>query len=375
MIHSAIYGLGSEFSHLAATPLSKLDRSTIAPSLSQEARTLWPQDILGDSNGSVSQPVPGVPMTPPNGPALSDDDRRHLAQFDGLREVLAARAKTVALGFQNGAYIVGPPRHGQVPRRLPCARRDGGELHRQGCEDDRPGLLELLHDNREKTIVLDDIPSLAAERAALQILMAALGGKPGEPRLITYTSAEVDKGRRSFDFRGGIIALSNVPLRQDPLAKAVASRVPTLEHNPTDDMLIAFMREQAVRGYKELTPAEALETVDFAVAELRASESRVDLRVMPKALEDRRFWASDGSDVHWTELVRSSIKVLSAPSDQPVTRDATKEKERRIALDLFRRFPGQEESRRRDDEWRRATGKSVDTLLRHWRALHGAGAA
>ncbi len=368
MIDFAIPSSGSNLNSTAVTPLA--GSTTDLRSLSAGSPPSSPNSSDPTSASDLAQHEGEA-----DAPALSDDDLQQLAKFDELRNMLADRARTVAHGFQNGAYIVGPPGTGKTYTVSKVLEGMKANFIVKNAKMTAPGLWELLNDNREKTIVLDDIPSLAAERAALQILMAGLGGKPGEPRLITYTSAEVDKGRRSFEFRGGIIAVSNVPLRQDPLAKAVASRVPLLHHNPTDDMLIAFMRQQAIKGYKDLSAVEALETVEFAIAELRAAESRVDLRVMPKALEDRRFWADHATATHWKELVRSSIKFLATPVDQPVTRDATKEKERRIAQDLFRNFPLPQDAMKRDEEWKRLTGKSVDTLLRHGRALRGLGAA
>ena len=60
---------------------------------------------------------------------------------------------------------------------------------------------------------------------------------PGQPRTITYKSK--DKEVR-FEFTGSIIAISNIPLRQDPLARALGSRIVMLEHEPTDEEIAAF---------------------------------------------------------------------------------------------------------------------------------------
>jgi hypothetical protein len=50
------------------------------------------------------------------------------------------------------------------------------------------GLFELLRAHPEHTVVLDDVPNIVAEKASLQILMAALGGEPGRPRPVSYTT-------------------------------------------------------------------------------------------------------------------------------------------------------------------------------------------
>jgi hypothetical protein len=111
------------------------------------------------------------------------------------------------------------------------------------------GLYCLLEEHPEYTIVLDDIGSLFDQRFALQILLAALGGKPGFPRPITYTIKEKSQ---SFEFNGTVIAISNVRFRRDPLTDAVVSRIPDLEHNPSDEQIAAFMRSQAQKGYEDL---------------------------------------------------------------------------------------------------------------------------
>ena len=67
------------------------------------------------------------------------------------------------------------------------------------------GLYCLLEEHPEHTVVLDDIHTLFGQDAALQILMAALGGRPGQARTVTYTTKDE---RKSFEFTGGVIAIS-----------------------------------------------------------------------------------------------------------------------------------------------------------------------
>lgn len=131
------------------------------------------------------------------------------------------------------------------------------------------GLWSLLEEHPEHTIVLDDVTELFGQPQAIQILMAALGGAPGRPRAVTYTTMS---SRRTCRFSGGIIAVSNVQLRRDPMADAVASRVVLLEHEPSDEMIAAFMKAQALRGFEDLGPDECLEVVEFLIAETRACD-------------------------------------------------------------------------------------------------------
>jgi hypothetical protein len=109
------------------------------------------------------------------------------------------------------------------------------------------GLFDLLSDFPEHFIVLDDVPSLFADKQAIQILLPALDGEPGTPRTVTYKTRDRDA---RIEFSGGIIGISNLELRHDPLANALASRVVMLEHEPTDDEIASFMKSLAVSGYK-----------------------------------------------------------------------------------------------------------------------------
>ncbi len=139
----------------------------------------------------------------------------------------------------------------------------------------------------------------------MQILLAALDGKPGEGRKVTYKCKDKDE---SFFFTGGIIAISNLPLATDPLARALESRMLTLEHEPTDEEIAALMRQLAGKGYKSLTAEQCLEVVDFLIDETRHYDGRLDLRHFTKALHDRLQSEAGQSQTHWQDLVRSSLR-------------------------------------------------------------------
>jgi hypothetical protein len=170
------------------------------------------------------------------------------------------------------------------------------------------GLYCLLEEHPEYTIVLDDIGSLFDQRSALQILLAALGGKPGFPRPITYTIKEKSQ---SFEFNGTIIAISNVRFRREPLTDAVVSRIPVLEHNPSDEQIAAFMRSQAQKGYEDLTPKECLAVVEYVIAASRQNDYPLDLRLMERGWQDYRFAKHGNALRSWQELFMSSMKTIS----------------------------------------------------------------
>ena len=293
---------------------------------------------------------------------LSADDQQYLEEFERRLDLVRDRTRGVAERYQNGTYLVGRAGSGKTFTVLETLKRLNMPYAYRNGRMSAAGLYAFLEEHPEHTCVLDDIPTLFDQRQALQIIMAAMGGEPGKPRPMTYT---IKHDRKSFDFTGGIVAISNVPLRRDPLADAVASRIPMLEHEPSDEMLAAFMRYQAIRGYKDMRSSECLEVVEFVIAEARASDYRLDLRHMQKAWQDYRQDKHGKAIRPWQELVRTSMKRIFKQEVSPMRRADDQARQREIALELFKRFP--DDKARRDEQWQTLTSRSPDALYRHRR--------
>ncbi len=269
-------------------------------------------------------------MTPPR------TNRTTLETFDAKLDVIRDRVRGVARKYHTAAYLVGRPGTSKT-----FTVRD--ELERlkvphviRSARMTPMGLFHFIAEHPKHVIVLDDIPSLFEQKPALQILMSALDGDPESPRIVTYRSH--NKSER-VEFHGGIVAISNLPLRHDPLAKSITSRVQHLEHEPTDGEIAAFMGRIADNGYKSLSPGQCHEVVEFIVAETRAHDERLDLRHMSKAFEDRRQWEDGHARTHWQNLVRTNLKRAMRESvETPATKaeDIAQQRDRvREALGLF----------------------------------------
>lgn len=241
--------------------------------------------------------------------ALSEADALHLLALEGQRDFIRDRTLSVAEKYQNGCFLVGRAGTGKTRLVTDVLDRCEALWTYRNARMSPMGLYSLLEEHPEHVIVLDDIGSLFDERTALQILLAALGGRPGGPRPITYTIKEKSE-RKSFDFKGSIIAISNVGLRRDPLADAVASRIPILEHNPSDAQLAAFMRSQAQKGYEDLTPTECLDVVEYVIEASRQNDYQLDLRWMERGWQDYRFTKYSNALRSWQELISSSMKTI-----------------------------------------------------------------
>ena len=293
----------------------------------------------------------------------SSQDQAHLGAFGALLDLIRDRTRSVADRYQVGAYIVGRPGSSKTYTVLETLKALKTPWTFRNSRMSAMGLWCLLQEHPEHTVVLDDISTLFDQKGALQIVLAALGGSPGKPRTVTYVTKDE---RKEFQFSGGIIAISNVPLSRDPLADAVASRVVLLEHEPSDEMLAAFMRDRAAHGHEDMTPEECLAVVEFVIAETRACDYRLDLRYMEKAWQDYRMEKHGLALRPWKDLVRSSLKRVVTP-EQAVGRSDRKAWEQQVALDLFQKYP--DDKRLRDEEWLRLTGKASDSLYRRKREL------
>ncbi len=199
--------------------------------------------------------------------ATAEEEQAILDDFDVMPDLIRDHTRSQAERYQVGAYLVGRPGSSKTCTAMETLERLETPWAYRNSQMRPIGLYCLLEGH---IVVLDDISTLFHQPQALQILMAALGGKAGRPRTITY---ETKDERKHFECAGGIIAISHLPLGRDPLADAEASRVVMLEHEPSDGMIAAFMRSKALKGFEEMTPEECLEVVEF-VAGLPAGPAR-----------------------------------------------------------------------------------------------------
>lgn len=298
-------------------------------------------------------------------PALAEEDQALLDEFETMLDLIRDRTRSVAEGYQVGAYLVGRPGSSKTYTVQGTLERLDKPWTYRNSRMSPMGLYCLLEEHPEHVVVLDDIHTLFGQDAALQILMAALGGRPGRSRTVTYTTKDE---RKSFEFAGGIVAISNLPLGRDPLADAVASRVARLEHEPSDEMIAAFMRAHALKGFEDVRPEECLEVVEFVIAETRAGDYRLDLRSMVKAWQDYRLDLHGKALRPWRDLVRSGLKrLVGEDRPRPEGRAGRIAWERRLAQELFERYP--HDKVQRDAEWERQVGSSPHSLYRRKREL------
>lgn len=250
---------------------------------------------MSDANGA------GVPVGQPTEQDL-------LQSFERKQQLIRDRVASVVHCYHTGAYLVGRPGTSKSHTvRDELAQHDKAWVYRNARMTPM-GLFGFIAEHPEHIIVLDDTVSLFKNDQAVQILLAALDGKPGEPRVVTYKSKDEDL---KVPFSGAVIAISNVPLRNDPLARALGSRIVVLEHEPTDDEIAVFMRHLATNGFEDLSADECVEVAEFIISETREFDLRLDLRHLTKAFQDFRQHKHGRSQTSWRDLVRTSLKKLA----------------------------------------------------------------
>src|SRR3954466_6280890 len=110
---------------------------------------------------------------------LSEQDQAHLDEFRAMLDLIRDRTRSVAERYQVGAYLVGRPGSSKTYTVQETLERLDTPWTYRNSRMSPMGLYCLLEEHPEHVVVLDDIHTLFGQDAALQILMAALGGRPG----------------------------------------------------------------------------------------------------------------------------------------------------------------------------------------------------
>src|SRR3954453_17949182 len=119
---------------------------------------------------------------------LCEEDEALLDEFEAMLDLIRDRTRSVAEGYQVGAYLVGRPGSSKTYTVQATLERLDTPWTYRNSRMSPMGLYCLLEEHPEHTVVLDDISTLFNQPQSLQILMAALGGKPGRPRTVTYVT-------------------------------------------------------------------------------------------------------------------------------------------------------------------------------------------
>ena len=142
-------------------------------------------------------------------PISTDPELVALAELDKKLLVARDRIRMVARGQTPGFYWHGRPGTCKTHTVLAVLDEMGVNYHYHKGNITQGGLLEIMEKYHDWIIVLDDLSAILDDKKAVQYLLAALGRQAGKPLPMGYVRQGKDV---SFEFTGGIICISNVPV-------------------------------------------------------------------------------------------------------------------------------------------------------------------
>lgn len=250
----------------------------------------------------MSEPVP-----PASG------DQAALASLE--RKLHLARDHTTAVfrGYKTGFYLYGAGGVGKSFTVLRHLHILDAPYKLFNSRMTAKGLYLALAAAPDVIHVLEDMERLTKDPDAQGVLRSALWSQPGHPRRVTWTTANKDKdGRESFEFRGGLILISNRPLADLPELRALATRIEVYHMDVTDAEISALMRDLASKGHchegRTLGPDECREVTEHLLKECRAAGCPLDLRLQQKAFQTYLQCAADHAVTHWQDIVAASVR-------------------------------------------------------------------
>ena len=297
---------------------------------------------------------------------MNIEDAENLERLEKKLVLVRDRVRSVALRYTTGFFLYGPGGSGK-------SHAVRGELDALGTrwvlhnsDMSAPGLFDMLHDLPEHVHVFEDMEQLYADRKAVGYLRSATWGDADmKNRVVTKT---INKKRVSFEFTGGVMILSNLPLGEIASLRALATRLNPAEFNTTDGEKKALMWKIAEGGKFGLPPEACEEVCNFLCFYAGQRRKPLDLRLLDNAFKDRLMYDRAESRTHWKDLVISRIDAqIVEPQITPRTRQARLVDERDIAKQIYDKFPDSREDRCR--EWKERVGKSERALYRRLNEL------
>lgn len=246
---------------------------------------------------------------------MNDDAKTPWEQLQEQLTIVEDRVRGVALGHSAGFYCcgrAGVAKTYTVRTTLDAIAAATGKPYKYANGYiTGPGLFELIDTYSDRTIVLDDMGEIFKNNVAMQLLLAALGNQPTDTgtRRVTYRTKQ---GERTTLFRGGLVCISNLQLRDTPHGEAIKSRIHCLNYNPTEEQIAALFLKIAENGFSRgglvLTAEEATEVAEFVIKQSKELGFRLDVRLLvDKAFPDYAQHRARDAKTHWQDLIRATL--------------------------------------------------------------------
>lgn len=260
-----------------------------------------------------------------------------LGRVRQLSKVIAARVSEVVAGDIPSFFLNGPGGHGKSHAVLgELNKKPGrGKWRHWNSRMTSRALVEQLASSPNHIHLFEDMEDLYRDKTSASILRSACASVKGGSRRVTYTTA---RDEFDFEFKGGVIVISNAPLSGNGVLGALASRMRPLAWRLRPEEIMALIRDIAAKGHTHrghvMPPNECQEVAEFVIGQMHENPSKVDLRTYcDHALPSYWHWKHARTlGVHWTAVVKS--KILGEPVVEQ--RQERVERERAIACQCFK---------------------------------------
>ena len=156
------------------------------------------------------------------------------------------------------------------------------------------GLYRILYENRNSIIVLDDCDSVLKDADALNLLKGALDSF--DKRIISWNTARLDDLPRFFQFKGGIVFISNIA--QDKIDQAIRSRSMNIDLSMTTDQKITRMETLiGLDSFQPDLPKQAKVDALNLIKDLKDKAREISLRTLIMVSRIRNTGKPDWKDL------------------------------------------------------------------------------
>jgi hypothetical protein len=242
------------------------------------------------------------------------------------------------------------------------------------------GLFRTFEKTRNGLHLLEDMENIANDRAAQNVLRAALWAPPKKDRVVTWTTEGHPnegtwRGPQQVTFTGGLIMTGNIPLADLPVLRALGSRILLCTLDPTDEQLFAHMRRIAKKGWEHghrTLPADrCLAVTDYIAQRCRETGLSPDLRLQWKACSQCAYAQTcPQARQEWKKLVDRQVAEFAQHFGQSA-RHATRLENREGMLAAVRRVWQEAQSYKdRLALWTELTGEGK-TAMYEWKDKAG----
>lgn len=159
------------------------------------------------------------------------------------------------------------------------------------------GLYRVLFENQNSIVVFDDCDSILKDPDALNILKGALDSF--DKRLITWnTSLDGDQLPRSFQFKGGVVFISNI--QASKISQALRTRSMNVDLSMTAPQKLERM--ETIMQSDEFMPDIPLSFKEDAIKTIRENQDRVKDLSLRTLITVSKIRAS--GNTNWQDLAK-----------------------------------------------------------------------